>query len=175
MMSIQGMLMGLVFPPEERVGDERVRDEDYTHYDEGIYVGYRHFDKTNKDVSYPFGFGMSYSEFEYGDMEVMTEKDTINIAMTVKNIGAVAGKEVVQIYTEKENPRIDRPIQELKAFTKTQLLEPEAVDSISIRIPVKELRYWDEQTNGWTLEKGGYQIKAGASSRDIRKIKEIEL
>ncbi|MEM1257149.1 MAG: glycoside hydrolase family 3 C-terminal domain-containing protein [Bacteroidota bacterium] len=175
MMSIQGMLMGLVFPPEERVGDERVRDEDYTHYDEGIYVGYRHFDKTNKDVSYPFGFGMSYSEFEYGDMEVMTEKDTINIAMTIKNIGAVAGKEVVQIYTEKENPRIDRPIQELKAFTKTQLLEPEAVDSISIRIPVKELRYWDEQTNGWTLEKGGYQIKAGASSRDIRKIKEIEL
>ena len=167
--------MGLMFPPEERPDDEKIRDKDYTHYDEGIYVGYRHFDKTNTEVSYPFGFGMSYSEFEYGDMEVVTENDTIAIRMTVKNIGEVAGKEVVQIYTEKENSTIDRPVQELRAFTKTMLLEPEAVDSISIRIPVKELRYWDEQANGWTLEKGGYLIKAGASSRDIRKKQAIEL
>lgn len=173
--SVGGLLMGLMFPPEERPDDEKIRDKDYTHYDEGIYVGYRHFDKTNTEVSYPFGFGMSYSEFEYGDMEVVTENDTIAIRMTVKNIGEVAGKEVVQIYTEKENSTIDRPVQELRAFTKTMLLEPEAVDSISIRIPVKELRYWDEQANGWTLEKGGYLIKAGASSRDIRKKQAIEL
>ncbi|MEO0570584.1 MAG: glycoside hydrolase family 3 C-terminal domain-containing protein [Bacteroidota bacterium] len=175
MMTMMGMLTGLVFPPEARVGEERVRDEDYTHYDEGIYVGYRHFDRSNMAVSYPFGFGMSYAEFEYGEMEVVAENDTINIALTVKNIGEMPGKEVIQMYTEKVNSTIDRPVQELKAFAKTRLLQPEAVDSISIQIPVKELRYWDEESNGWTLEKGGYQIKAGASSRDIRRTQEIAL
>jgi len=173
MMSIQGMMKNLVFPPEEKPEAEWVRDEDYTHYDEGIYVGYRHFDRKGMDVSYPFGYGLSYTEFEYGDLEVLTENDTINIAMTVKNIGEVPGKEVVQIYTEKLNSNIDRPTQELKAFTKTSLLQPQGVDSVSIRIPVKELRYWNEQTKEWTLEEGAYKIKAGASSRTIRQTGEV--
>ncbi len=175
MMSITGMMKNLIFPPKEKPEAEWVRDEDFTYYDEGIYVGYRHFDKENMEVSYPFGYGLSYSEFEYGDMEVVAVNDTVNVNLTVKNIGKVPGKEVVQIYAEKENSSIDRPVQELRAFAKTQLLQPEAVDSISIQIPVKELRYWNEQTNSWALEKGSYHIKAGASSRDIKQRKEVEL
>lgn len=175
MMSISGMMKNLIFPPEEKPEAEWVRDEDYTYYDEGIYVGYRHFDKKNMDVSYPFGYGLSYTNFEYGAMETALENDTITIAMTVKNIGQIPGKEVVQIYAEKSNSSVDRPIQELKAFAKTKLLQPEALDSISIRIPVKELQYWDEQTDGWKLENGAYLFKAGASSRDIRETGEVEL
>lgn len=175
MMSVPGMMKNLIFPPDEKPEAQWVKDEDYTEYREGIYVGYRHFDKANLDVSYPFGFGLSYTDFEYGNLEVVTENDTLNIAMTVKNMGKVPGKEIVQIYAEKLNSIIDRPIQELKGFTKTTLLQPEAVDSILIQIPIKELRYWNEETDSWTLEKGAYQIKVGASSRNIRQTAEVEL
>lgn len=173
MMSIPGMMKNLIFPPDPKPEAEWVKDEDYTNYDEGIYVGYRHFDKSNTDVSYPFGFGMSYTDFEYGDLEVTSENDTLTVALTIKNIGEMPGKEGVQIYSEKIKSAIDRPVQELKGFVKTKLLQPEDVDSLSISIPVKELRYWDEQTNGWKLEKGEYLIKAGASSRDIRSTIEV--
>jgi beta-glucosidase len=173
--SLPQMLKGLMFPPDERPEAEKVENRDYTKYDEDIYVGYRHFDKANKEVSYPFGYGLSYTDFEYGEMDIATQNDTITVAMTIKNVGKVPGKEVVQLYTEKLNSTIDRPIQELKGFTKTTLLQPEAVDSISIKIPVKELRYWDEASNDWKLEEGAYRIKIGTSSRDIRKHAEIIL
>ena len=173
MMSIQGMMKNLVFPPEEKLEGAWVKDEDFTNYDEGIYVGYRHFDKNSLDVSFPFGFGMSYTNFEYGEMDVMAENDTINITLTVKNKGEFPGKEVVQIYTEKVGSAIDRPIQELKAFAKTKLLQPEAMDSISLQIPVNELHYWDEEQHGWKLESGSYAIKAAATSRDMKHVKEV--
>ncbi|MEM1337928.1 MAG: glycoside hydrolase family 3 N-terminal domain-containing protein [Bacteroidota bacterium] len=174
-MSVAKMLGGLIFPPEERPEAEKVRNEDYTYYDEGVYVGYRHFDKAGLDVSYPFGYGLSYTSFEYGPIEVMMENDTISVAFTVQNSGRVPGKEVVQLYVEKVNSGVDRPLQELKAFTKTSSLEPEAVDSLLLRIPVKELQYWNENNNDWALEKGKYNIKLGASSRDIRQRVEVEL
>ncbi|UJH66437.1 glycoside hydrolase family 3 C-terminal domain-containing protein [Allomuricauda sp. SCSIO 65647] len=175
MMSIRGMMMNRFFPPKEKPEAEKVRDEDYTHYDEGIYVGYRHFDKEGVNVSYPFGHGLSYAAFEYGDMELDVENDTIGIAMTLKNVGKVPGKEVVQVYAEKLSSEIDRPIQELRAFAKTALLHPEVVDSLFIQIPVKDLQFWDENANGWRLERGTYAIKVAASSRDIRQVGEIEL
>ncbi len=155
--------------------DEKVRNEDYTLYEEGIYVGYRHFDKRGIDISYPFGYGLSYTDFEYGEMEAEIENDTINIAISVKNIGQVSGKEVIQLYVEKLNSKIDRPIQELKAFAKTNSLNPQEMDSVFISIPQKELRHWDEETKGWLMEKGTYRFKAGASSRDIRQIADLEL
>ena len=174
-MTIGGMMTQLIFPPKERPDDKKVRDEDYTHYDEGIYVGYRHFDKHDMQVSYPFGFGMSYTNFELETATATVENDTITVGVVVKNIGQTAGKEVVQVYTEKMAPQVDRPIQELKGFAKTSLLQPEAVDSISIQIPVKELRYWDEDQNAWNLEQGNYKLKLGSSSRDIRQEVAVEL
>lgn len=167
------MLTGLLFPQGERPDDEKVRNRDYTHYDEGVYVGYRHFDKTNMDVSFPFGYGLSYTNFEYGPMETEVLNDTINVNLTVKNIGEVDGKEVVQLYTEKLNSSIDRPTQELKAFVKTRSLTSGEVDSIAIKLPVKELRYWNEKNKAWTLEQGTYSIKVGASSREIREVVEV--
>ncbi len=175
LMSIQGMMKTLVFPPKEKAEAAWVKDEDYTIYEEGIYVGYRHFDKRKLDVSFPFGYGLSYTNFEYGALEATLENDTIQLAMTVKNTGAMAGKEIVQFYTEKEETTIDRPIQELKGFTKTRLLQPEEVDSLYLQIPVKELQYWDEAASSWQLEKGAYKLHAAASSRDLRSESTITL
>ena len=127
------------------------------------------------NVSYPFGYGLSYTNFEYGELSTAVENDTINVSFAVTNMGDLTGKEVVQVYAEKLNSSIDRPAQELKAFAKTGSLQAGAMDSIAIQIPVKELRYWDEAAKGWTLEKGAYNIKVGASSRDIRQVGEISL
>lgn len=174
-MTIQKLMMGLMFPPDERPEAEKVRDEDYTYYDEGIYVGYRHFDKQNLEVSYPFGFGLSYTNFAFENVNGAVENDTIRIKITIKNTGELAGKEVVQVYTEKENSTIDRPVQELKAFAKTRLLQPGDTQTISLLIPVTELSYWDEKKNTWNLEKGTYTIKVGASSREMRDEVKVEL
>ncbi len=155
--------------------DEQVRNEDYTIYEEGIYVGYRHFDKNNIAVSYPFGYGLSYTDFEYEALNLTSENDTITIAVTIKNSGDKVGKEVVQIYVSNSSTLIDRPIKELKGFAKTQNLEPDQTQEIQIKIPVSELRYWDDQKGGWALERGTYKFQVGSSSRDIRLTDEIEI
>ncbi len=154
---------------------QKVKNEDYTNYEEGIYVGYRHFDKANLEVSYPFGYGLSYTNFEYNTLNVTLANDTLNVTVSIKNIGNQAGKEVVQIYVSKPNSSIDRPMQELKAFAKTRNLNPGETEDIVLKIPVSQLSYWDEKTSGWALEKGVYAIKSGSSSRTIKLTKEIEI
>ncbi|MEM8937751.1 MAG: glycoside hydrolase family 3 C-terminal domain-containing protein [Bacteroidota bacterium] len=168
-------LIELLMSDGPRPEDEKVKNEDYTKYEEGIYVGYRHFDKAQLDVSYPFGFGMSYTNFEFEDMQVTSQNDSLKVSMTVKNIGKIPGKEVIQIYTGKPDTQIDRPEKELKAFAKTRLLEPQSVDSLCFTIPVSDLRYWNESKSRWDLEQGIYSIKVGSSSRDIHLTEEIEL
>jgi len=171
MMSITDMMAGNEEVPE----DEKVRNKDYTMYEEGIYVGYRHFDKADLEVSYPFGYGLSYTDFEFTRMNVTLENDTIDVAVVVQNIGEKAGKEVIQIYVAKPNTSIDRPVQELKAFAKTKNLKPGETENVVVHIPVHELSYWNEEASGWKIEKGTYKIRSGASSRDIRLFEEIEI
>ena len=154
---------------------EQIKDVDYTKYEEGIYVGYRHFDKNNVIVSYPFGYGLSYTSFEYENMNANVDNETINITVSVKNTGEVAGKEVVEIYVAKPETTIDRPVQELKAFAKTPLLNPGESVELSLTIPVSDLSYWNEAASAWTLEEGVYRICAAASSRDKRLSTEITL
>lgn len=166
--SASQMFMMLLSPEEERPEGEKIRNKDYTHYDEGVYVGYRHFDTKAMDVAYPFGFGLSYTSFEYGETEIQAENDTIKLLVSVRNSGEVAGKEVVQVYSEKLNSKIDRPLQELKAFAKTNLLAPGEHQELQFSIPVSELSYWDEGKRKWVVEEGAYRLKVGSSSRDIR-------
>ena len=99
----------------------------------------------------------------------------INVTATIQNIGANAGKEVVQVYVAKPETAIDRAAQELKAFAKTSLLAPEASETLTLQIPVNELSYWNENTNNWSLESGTYRIKVGTSSRNIAQEVEITL
>ena len=170
-MGFTDMLTGTEEVPEE----EKVRNLDYTIYEEGIYVGYRHFDKADLQVAYPFGFGLSYTSFEFLDPVAIVENDTIHISLSVQNSGESAGKEVVQVYLAKTNTKIDRPVRELKSFAKTQNLLPGSSQEIKIKIPVTDLRYWDETANGWALEGGEYSVHLGASSRDIKHIIEISI
>lgn len=155
--------------------NEQVANVDYTNYEEGIYVGYRHFDKAGMDVSYPFGFGMSYSSFSIDTLITKLKNDTIYASTRVTNTGDIAGKEVVQLYFSKVNSSIDRPVQELKEFAKTDILEPGESEELTFRIPVSELSYWNESSDEWSLENGVYEVRAGASSRDIKKISVVEL
>jgi beta-glucosidase len=164
-----------LFFGKEKKEKDKVRKTDYTHYEEGIYVGYRHFDKANLEVSYPFGFGLSYTRFEYGNMEVVVKNDTIQVSLSVKNTGTQAGKEVVQLYVFKPNSAIDRPTQELKAFGKTRKLAPGETETMTFKIPVSDLSYWDEAIAGWKLENGLYTVKSGSSSRDIKVARDIEI
>lgn len=169
-MKITDMLFGSDVDEEDKV-----KNRDYTIYEEGIYVGYRHFDKASLKVSYPFGFGLSYTNFELSDLAVAVKNDSINVQLTVKNTGDKMGKEVIQIYVSKPNSTIDRPVQELKAFAKTKNLEPGESVVLAFSIPISELRYWDENKSGWAQEKGSYTIQSGTSSRDIKALQEIEI
>jgi beta-glucosidase len=154
---------------------DQVRNHDYTIYEEGIYVGYRHFDKAKMEVSYPFGYGLSYTQFKYTDMVVAIVNDTMKVDITVTNSGDRKGKEVVQLYSSKPDSKIDRPVQELKAFAKTTILAPGETAILTFKIPVHDLTYWNEGTKQWTLEKGKYMVLASSSSRDSRLSKEIEI
>jgi beta-glucosidase len=171
----QMSLISMIFGNKEKPVEKQIRNIDYTRYEEGIYVGYRHFDKKDIRVSYPFGFGLSYTGFGYDIMDVDVKDGIITIRVTVKNTGNIAGKEVVEIYVSKPDSKIDRPVRELKAFAKTPLLNGGETAEMIISFPVSDLSYWNEENSGWKLEEGAYTIQAGSSSRDIRLSKEISL
>ena len=166
------MIFGVDYDKPE---NEKIKNKDYTIYEEGIYVGYRHFDKNNIKVSYPFGYGLSYTNFEYSDLKVIRQDQEINLSLKVKNIGKAMGKEVVQVYISKTNSEIDRPLKELKGFSKTGLLNTDESANLNIVIPVSDFSYWNEEINNWSIENGEYNILVGSSSRDIKLEKKIRI
>lgn len=141
------------FPSKERNAE----------YREGIYVGYRYYDTAAVRVLYPFGYGLSYTTFEYENLRV----DKTGVSFTLKNIGDRAGAEVVQLYVGLKDAKVFRPEKELKGFTKV-FLEAGESREVTIDFDDKTFRYWNVQTKNWEIEKGRYQILVGASSRDIR-------
>ncbi len=142
---------------------------DYTNYEEDIYVGYRYFDSFDKAVSYPFGFGLSYTSFEYSDLNVANDGKNITVSLKVKNTGSVAGKEVVEVYaTAPDAKSANKPEQELRAFAKTAELQPGAEAIVSMTFPATDLASFSEEANAWITTEGEYAIKVGVSSRDIR-------
>ena len=149
-------------------GGEAQRNVDYTEYEEGIYVGYRWFDKQNMEVSYPFGYGLSYTSFEYSNPVVNVGKTETTVSVDVKNTGAVAGKEVVQLYVAAPASKLDKPAKELKAFAKTGELKPGETQTVSLKLSNSDLASFDEAANAWVVEEGSYKFLVGSSSRDIR-------
>ena len=152
----------------ERSGGRQMRNYDFTNHDEDIYVGYRYFDTFNKEVSYPFGFGLSYTTFAYSKPAVKVNGDLVAVTVTVKNTGSVAGKEVAQLYVTAPKGQLEKPAQELKAFAKTRELQPGEQETLTMQIPVRMLASFDEAGSQWLTEAGNYTFKIGASSRDIR-------
>ncbi|MCP4764318.1 MAG: hypothetical protein GY870_21270 [archaeon] len=141
------------------------------HYDEGIYVGYRYFDKYNVEPLFPFGFGLSYTEFDYIGMSILNNKlsegDIIDVTVKIKNIGKVAGSEIIQIYSRDVECSVDRPPKELIGFMKIYL-EPNEEKKVNIEVNTKKLAFYDEKSHSWVLESGEFNIMVGASSRNIK-------
>ena len=146
----------------------QVAGYDYTNHDEDIYVGYRFFDTFNREIAYPFGFGLSYTTFEFSKPVVKVKgKDAVEVSITVKNTGAVSGKEVAQVYVQAPNGKLEKPAQELKAFAKTRELQPGESQTLTMTIPVRDLASFDEVGSQWLTEAGNYTFRIGNSSRNL--------
>jgi beta-glucosidase len=146
-----------------------VRDQDYPveHYSEGIFVGYRGYDKNQKDPLFPFGYGLSYTTFEFSNMKLEKMDDGVHVHVDVTNTGHVAGAEVVQVYVGQQKCSVERPVRELKGFAKVSLKAGET-QSVEVLLPRDSFSFWSPDQKGWTVEPGAFTIEAGASSRDIR-------
>ena len=146
-----------------------VKNVDYTDYEEDISVGYRYFDSFEVPVSYPFGFGLSYTTFEYSDAKIAQKNDIYDVTVTVKNTGNHEGKEVVELYiSAPDNKAANKPAKELKAFAKTKLLKPGESETLTLSITAPELASFDEAASAWVVAEGEYQFLVGASSQDIK-------
>lgn len=139
-----------------------------TFYHEDIYVGYRYFDSFDKEVLFPFGYGLSYSEFEISPVKLLQCSDGIELIAEVTNTGAYAGKETLQAYLSCQNTASERPLQELKGFEKTKLLETGEKEELHIWIPFKELACYVEEQAAYVVEKGIYCFYVGNSSRNLQ-------
>lgn len=152
-----------------------VKNVDYTNYEEDIYVGYRYFDTFGKQVSYPFGYGLSYTTFAYDKAAVKADNGVYTVSVEVKNTGKVAGKEVVQLYVSAPDVAANKPEKELKAFAKTKELKPGEAVVVTLKVNADDLVSYDEAASAWVVTPGNYKFLVGASSRDIKATLEAEV
>ncbi len=147
-------------------------------YAEGIYVGYRYFDKNNITTQYPFGYGLSYTDFEYSDLKITPGKDpaatTFEVSMQLRNRGARAGAEVVQLYVHDGHASVDRPVKELKGFRRVEL-DPGNSAMVSFTLDKSSLAFFSTQKKDWVAEPGKFDVLLGSSSADIRLKGSLEL
>lgn len=142
------------------------------HYQEEVFVGYRYYDSKEMEVLFPFGHGLSYTAFKYSnlklDRERMTDEETLNVAVDIKNTGKTAGKEIVQLYVSPADCDVIRPAKELKGFEKVSL-EPGEQKTVRFALDKRAFAYWAADKSDWRVSEGIYGILIGASSRDIRE------
>jgi len=146
-------------------------------YTEGIYVGYRYYNSFDVPVAWEFGYGLSYTTFEYSAIQLSSTTFTgkIEVKMTVKNTGKVPGKEVVQLYLAAPQSEMEKPDEELKGFSKTRLLQPGESQQLSFSLDAHSLASFQSGISAWVADKGTYEVRIGASSKDIRLKAAFEL
>lgn len=147
-------------------------------YRESIYVGYRYFDKAEKEVAYPFGHGLSYSTFEYSNLRLnhdkMSNKDTLEIQVTLTNTGTMKAKEIVQVYVNPPESTIYKAVRELRTYTKVEL-EPGESKDITLTLDSRAFAYYNVNIKDWFVESGDYTIELASSSRDIRLYAQVHI
>lgn len=188
--ALAAILFGDVNPSGKLPTTLAVRREDYpdtgnypgkdhqVKYGEGIFVGYRHFDRAGIAPNFPFGYGLSYTTFKYQNLKLsapqVAPNGSVVATVEVENTGYRAGEEVVQLYTYDPFPRVDRPLRELKGFAKIAL-KPGETKTVTFTVKPGDFSYFDVATHQWTAESGRYEIGIGSSSRDIRLTAPLEL
>ena len=158
---------GIIFGANKQKHSREKRNIDHTIYEEDIYVGYRYFDTFSKDVSYPFGYGLQYTTFDYSKPAITFNGDNYLIDITVTNTGKREGKEIVQVYVSKPGD-IEVPAKELVGFSKSGELKPGESECLRIEVKPEDLASFDESQSAWITPAGTYTFRIGASSRDIR-------
>ena len=148
-------------------------------YREGVFVGYRYYDTKEMAVRYPFGYGLSYTTFEYSDLQDFQQRksgdtDTLTVSLKVKNTGAVAGKEVVQLYVSDKTGAVSRPVKELKNFVKVEL-RPGEEKTVQMELDKRSFAWYNTQIQDWYAATGEYEILVAASSQDIRLTKSVKV
>ena len=143
-------------------------EKDDTRYEEGIYVGYRYFDSIGKEPLFPFGYGLSYTEFDVCFRLLSLDKMTVTVTAEVENTGDFRGKEAVQLYVSAQEDRLDQPYQTLAAWKKTKELGPGETEKLSLTFSLTDLASYDMQQAAWILEKGDYILRLGNSSKDTK-------
>ena len=151
------------------------KDVDYTNYEEGIWVGYRYFSTVGKEVSYPFGFGMSYTSFAYSKPVVKATAAGFEASVTVTNTGKVAGKEVVELYVSAPAGGLVKPVCELKGFAKTRELRPGESQTLTIKVSNYDIASFNDANSAWEAPAGTYKVQFGASVADIRATADYKL
>ena len=151
------------------------RGVDFTPYEEGIWVGYRHFVTHDVAVSYPFGYGLSYTTFDYGQPQIKAGQDGFTATITVTNTGNVPGREVVQLYVSAPAGGLEKPSRELKAFAKTKTLMPGESERLTMTVTAYDLASFNESTAAWETAAGAYVLQFGASSTDIRQTAQFKM
>ncbi|MBP5572730.1 MAG: glycoside hydrolase family 3 C-terminal domain-containing protein [Bacteroidales bacterium] len=146
------------------------RNVDFTDYDEDIWVGYRYFQTKDVAVSYPFGYGLSYTTFSYTKPVVKAGKDGFTASITVTNMGKRTGREVVELYVVAPQGGLEKPARELKAFAKTKPLAPGESETLTFQVSAYDLASFNETAAAWETAAGTYQVQFGASVTDIRAV-----
>ena len=141
---------------------------DFSNHEEDIYVGYRYFDTFKKNVAYPFGFGMSYTTFEMGKPSVKAKGNNIEVSVTIKNTGKVAGKQVAQVYVTAPKGAYEKPLKELKTFGKTRELKPGESQTLKMTLEKRDLASFDEANSQWKVDAGNYLFQVGTDVESIK-------
>jgi beta-glucosidase len=143
-------------------------------YNEGIFVGYRYHDSYKVAPEFAFGHGLSYTTFDYSDLEIIQDGNTAKVKLKITNRGSVAGKEVVQLYVKDEESTLERPEKELKAFQKL-MVNPGETKSVELELNEDAFKYYDDTKGAWVLEPGKFEILVGSASDDLRLTGSLEL
>jgi len=140
-------------------------------YEDDIYVGYRYYNTFKVPVAYEFGYGLSYTKFDYSGLKLSSPdfKGQLTVSVALKNSGKVAGREVVQLYISSPKGKLNKPAETLVAFGKTKLLQPGEVQTMNYTIETKDFASFDEASSSWIAEPGSYNLKIGASSLNIKQ------
>lgn len=155
---------------------QKQKNIDYACYAEDVYVGYRYFDSFDKAVSYPFGYGLSYTSFVYSNAAVKRDGSKVVVSVDVANNGKTSGKEVVELYVSAPDSKLmNKPAKELKAFAKTRVLAPGEHETLTMTFDSHDLASFDEQQSAWRVDAGRYQLLLGSSSRDIRQTLDLDV